>query len=64
MTHSNGTTTQEVGQRRPLKILVVGAGIGGLVAAIALRKQGHDVEVCEEETEDYAKCQVHFLMHC
>ncbi|KAL1641007.1 hypothetical protein SLS58_006449 [Diplodia intermedia] len=30
----------------PLKVFVVGAGIGGLSAAIALRQQGHHVEVC------------------
>lgn len=29
----------------PLKILIVGGGIGGLTAAIALRKQGHNIEV-------------------
>jgi len=28
-----------------LKVLIVGAGIGGLAAAIALRQQGHEVEV-------------------
>lgn len=28
-----------------LKILMVGAGIGGLSAAIGLRKQGHSVHV-------------------
>jgi monoamine oxidase len=31
--------------KRPLEILVVGAGIGGLTAAIALRNQGHNVQV-------------------
>ncbi|KAB8251155.1 hypothetical protein BDV35DRAFT_399966 [Aspergillus flavus] len=30
-----------------LKVLIVGAGIGGLAAAIALRQQGHKVEVFE-----------------
>ena len=30
-----------------LKILIVGAGIGGLTAAIALRKQGHEVLVIQ-----------------
>ncbi|KAJ7472753.1 FAD/NAD(P)-binding domain-containing protein [Mycena latifolia] len=31
----------------PLKVLVVGAGIGGLAAAIALRRNGHLVEIFE-----------------
>lgn len=30
-----------------LRILIVGGGIGGLSAAIALRLQGHQVEVCK-----------------
>lgn len=29
----------------PLKIIIVGAGIGGLAASIALRQAGHVVEV-------------------
>jgi len=28
-----------------LKVVIAGGGIGGFTAAIALRKQGHDVEV-------------------
>lgn len=48
MTHTNGTSTHGTGGTTALKILVVGAGIGGLTAAIALRNQGHDVEVCNE----------------
>lgn len=32
----------------PLKILIVGAGIGGLTAGIALRNQGHDVQIFEQ----------------
>ena len=30
----------------PLRIIVVGAGLGGLGAAIALTRAEHDVQVC------------------
>ncbi|KAH7121394.1 hypothetical protein EDB81DRAFT_732082, partial [Dactylonectria macrodidyma] len=33
---------------KPLNVLIVGGGIGGLTAAIALRRQGHHVEVFEQ----------------
>lgn len=32
--------------KMPLKVIVVGAGLGGLGAAIALNRSGHDVQVC------------------
>lgn len=32
----------------PLKILIIGAGIGGLTAAIALREQGHEITIFEQ----------------
>ncbi|KAF7952153.1 uncharacterized protein EAE97_001650 [Botrytis byssoidea] len=32
----------------PLKIIIVGAGIGGFTAAIALREQGHEVTIFEQ----------------
>lgn len=42
---SNGHNGDEAATHTGLKILVVGAGIGGLSAAIVLRQQGHHVEV-------------------
>jgi len=33
---------------RPLRILIVGAGIGGLTVALALMRDGHEVEVYEQ----------------
>ncbi len=31
---------------RPLNVAIVGAGIGGLTAAVGLRRSGHNVSVC------------------
>lgn len=31
--------------QKRLRVLIVGAGIGGLAAAVALRQQGHEVLV-------------------
>ena len=44
---SNGTSPNPLvhDHPRPLKVAIVGAGIGGLSAAIALRRQGHVVDV-------------------
>jgi monoamine oxidase len=39
-----------------LRILIVGAGIGGLTAAIALRKQGHRVLVMAGPESRQARC--------
>lgn len=36
-------------QQRPLKVLIAGAGIGGLVLAVALIKKGVDVAVFERD---------------
>jgi NADPH-dependent 2,4-dienoyl-CoA reductase/sulfur reductase-like enzyme len=42
----NGVDPQEAHPDiKPLKIVIIGAGIGGLSAAIALRRVGHDVTV-------------------
>ena len=37
--------TQKIRGLNPLKIIIVGAGIGGLCTAVALRQAGHNVEV-------------------
>lgn len=39
-------TLKELNGSSGLRVLIVGAGIGGLTSAIALRQQGHHVEVC------------------
>jgi|SRR5579862_2435240 len=37
--------------RRPLRVVIIGAGIGGLAAAIALRQRGFEVELFERSHE-------------
>lgn len=39
------------GADKAWKILIIGAGIGGLSAAIALRKQGYEVEMIEKDPD-------------
>jgi glycine/D-amino acid oxidase-like deaminating enzyme len=39
---SSGVISED---ERPLKVLIAGGGIGGLSAAIFLRREGHQVEV-------------------
>lgn len=44
----NGDSSSIAENKTPLTILIAGAGIGGLTAAIALRQQGHDVKIFEQ----------------
>ena len=43
----------------PLKVAIVGAGIGGLSAAIALRRQGHVVDV--RTPQGYRSSHLHIV---
>jgi 2-polyprenyl-6-methoxyphenol hydroxylase-like FAD-dependent oxidoreductase len=40
-----------IGQPTGLKVIVVGAGLGGLACAIESRRKGHDVTVFENAPE-------------
>jgi salicylate hydroxylase len=44
------------------KVLIVGAGLGGLGSAIAILLAGHDVEVLESASEiaEVSLCVTHF----
>ncbi|MCJ1472618.1 hypothetical protein MMC13_001267 [Lambiella insularis] len=46
--HTNGDSQAGAAAPAPLKVIIIGGGIGGLTAAIALRQQGHDVDVYEQ----------------
>ncbi|KAJ7111812.1 hypothetical protein C8R44DRAFT_677411 [Mycena epipterygia] len=41
------TKTQMAHPPQPLNVFIVGGGIGGLTAAVSLRRQGHHVEILE-----------------
>ena len=56
VSQANGAIDDD--QTKPLNVIICGAGIGGLVAAIALRRQGHNVTILEQwdgagETGEY-----------
>ena len=49
--HDTRERTDESPGYRFLRILIVGAGIGGLTAALALLRDGHEVEVYEQAAQ-------------
>lgn len=46
--YTNGHATPSSNESRPLRVIVIGAGIGGLTSAIYLRQQGHQVTLLEQ----------------
>ena len=52
-------------KRRPLRVLIAGAGIGGLSAAIALRQQGHQVDIFEQsKLSQETGAAIHLASNC
>lgn len=47
MMNLNSLHDESSDEPRPLSVAIVGAGIGGLTAAISLRQAGHNVQVCQ-----------------
>ena len=45
--HANDSTEFQREAPSGVNVLVVGAGIGGMMAAIELHRQGHDVKIIE-----------------
>jgi 2-polyprenyl-6-methoxyphenol hydroxylase-like FAD-dependent oxidoreductase len=51
--------------RKPLHVLIAGAGIGGLSAAIALRQQGHQVDIFEQsKLSQETGAAIHLASNC
>ena len=45
---TSNSSDQDIPSRVRLNIIIVGAGLGGLAAAIALARKGHEVKVVEQ----------------
>lgn len=57
--------TQTDNDRQPLHVLISGAGVGGLSAAIALRQQGHHVDLFEQsKLSQETGAAIHLASNC
>ena len=60
--HQDHETTH---QPSSLKIIIIGAGLAGLTAAIALRRQGHYVDVYEQsQLASEVGAAIHLTPNC
>ena len=61
MERSNPVTGHPGKVKEPKKIIVIGAGIGGMTAAARLARAGHEVSIYEASTRTGGKCRTEWI---